>query len=88
MMEAILQLLKGKVILPIASVGAIGSATWMTQIHFTTIATAETVKEMVLEVKNLKSDLSNYKVENQEKLFNKLSDIEKRLGRIEGRLNN
>ena len=87
MFDELIGNLKSKVILPVVSVGAIGSAGWLTQMHFTSLATANTVTEMVGEIKDMKNELTHYKIDNQEKLFLKLSDIEKRLSRIEGKLN-
>jgi len=87
MLEGIASKITEKTLVPISLVVSLfGGAGWLTQMHYTSAATAKTVEDVRVDLNLLQDNLVSYKLDNQEKLFKILSSIETRLSRIESKL--
>lgn len=76
-----------KTLVPISLViSLIGGGGWLTQIYSTTEATAKTLAEVRHDLKELREDHVGYKIENNDKIYRALVNIEKRLTAIETKL--
>lgn len=64
----------------------LGFSAWTTQIHLTTMASAETLNQMQKQLVTLQAKIETDKFEAQKEIYSELKEMNARLSRIEGKL--
>lgn len=67
-------------------VSLLGGGSWLTQMYFTSKATAETLQQVKQKVEKMEYEYADKTLKNQALLYAELKEINQRLARLEGRL--
>lgn len=78
---------KTKVVLSVGTlVSLLGGGSWLTQMYFTSKATAITLREVKAKVELMEKEYNEKSFKNQAMIYRELKAINERLSRLEGRL--